>query len=334
MKILNVPYLSHPVTVYLQNNILEEITTLIDKNHQYFILTDENVASLYLNKLVAQLPHVKTYTLPSGEKYKTLSSVEEIITKMLAANISKGDYLIAFGGGVISDLGGFIASIYKRGLKYYNLPTTLLAQVDACLGGKTGIDFVVNYNLYKNQLGTIYHPEMIIVDPSLLKSLPQKEYLSGLGEIIKYGVCFDKELFQQLFTDFDLSSIIYQALAIKAKITSRDEFEQHGRYTLNFGHTFGHAIESYFKMEIPHGLAVAYGMLYEIKNEVIKDQLRGLYQKLGITINQTIKKDELINYLLQDKKIASNIINLPVLDEIGQVKLVKMSLNDFIRSIE
>jgi len=332
-KNLTVKYQSKDVEVYIENGLLDNLTKYIDKEKRYFILTDENVKELYLDRLQKQLKNSIVYVLKPAEESKNIEESLKIITNMLSKNISKNDCIIALGGGVITDIGGFVASIYKRGIKYINIPTTLLAQVDSSLGGKCGVNFLVNNQYYKNQVGTIYHPDLILVDPLVLKTLKKADYLSGLGEVVKYGLCFDRELFEELFTDFLIEDVIFKCLKIKADITSRDEFENDIRMTLNFGHTIAHAIESYTNFLIPHGTSVAIGMLYEVSDELIINKLQTLYNKLGIIYNLNFNKSDLIKYIEKDKKITDQEINLPILIKIGQTKLIKIKTNDFLRGI-
>lgn len=324
MKTLEVKYSTNKTNIYLENNLLENISSLIPRGKKYIILTDENIYKLY--SIALNVPNSTWVVLPAGEKEKNLDNVSKIIEKMLSSEISKTDILINFGGGVISDLGGFVASTYKRGINYYNIPTTLISQVDATLGGKTGVDFKV----YKNQIGSIHHPEKIFVDPILLNTLPKNEYLSGIGEVIKYGLCFDEDLFNSLFSNFSIDELIYKCLKIKAEITEKDEFDNGIRLALNFGHTIGHAIEAVSNYTIPHGICVIYGMLYEIEAEDIKDKLIRLMQKFEIENQISFDKDELKAFIIQDKKIRNGVIKLPKLEKIGKVKITEVKINDYL----
>lgn len=324
MKTLEVKYSTNKTNIYLENNLLENISSLIPRGKKYIILTDENIYKLYSRAL--NVPNSTWVVLPAGEKEKNLDNVSKIIEKMLSSEISKTDILINFGGGVISDLGGFVASTYKRGINYYNIPTTLISQVDATLGGKTGVDFKV----YKNQIGSIHHPKKIFVDPILLNTLPKNEYLSGIGEVIKYGLCFDEDLFNSLFSNFSIDELIYKCLKIKAEITEKDEFDNGIRLALNFGHTIGHAIEAVSNYTIPHGICVIYGMLYEIEAEDIKDKLIRLMQKFEIENQISFDKDELKAFIIQDKKIRNGVIKLPKLEKIGKVKITEVKINDYL----
>lgn len=328
MKIINAKYTNKDVEILIENNLLKRLNDFLDNDRKYFIITDEVVYNLYLQSFNSNNIYYKI--LPAGENQKNIVTITEIISSMLDAKINKADVILNIGGGVISDIGGFVASIYKRGIMYYNIPTTLLAQVDASIGGKTAIDFSVGSNLYKNQVGTIYHPTKVLVDPTLLKTLPESEYLSGMGEVIKYGLCFDEELFNSLFNEFLNEDVIYKCLKIKASITELDEFEQNLRLALNFGHTVGHAIEAISNFKIPHGICVIYGMIIETIDSNIKELIISLCKKFNLNLDYNIKFDELKNYIIQDKKIEKDYLKLPILEKIGKVVIKEVKIEEFL----
>ena len=331
MKTLNVNYSKQDVKIYIENGLLNNVTAFLNNDLRYYLITDANVAALYLDKL--QIKNIDYYQIKNGEASKNLDEVKAILEDMISKDINKNDFIICFGGGVVGDISAFVASIYKRGIRYINIPTTLLSQVDSCLGGKCGVDIHVKGFNYKNQIGGIYHPETILIDPLVLNTLPRNELLSGLGEVIKYGLCFDKRLFAALFQEFSLERIILQCLIIKAKITSSDEFDQNQRLALNFGHTIGHALEGLLNYKIAHGLAVAIGMYHEVKDDAIKTSLQTLYKHLGFELDLEIDSEAIKDYILKDKKISHEDINLPVLNEIGNVTIIKTKLADYLRSL-
>lgn len=332
MKTINVKYTNKDVEIVIENNLFRRLNDFLDLNKKYFIITDEVVYKLYLQNNNFNNVHFKI--IASGENQKNITTIIEIISTMLEANINKGDIILNIGGGVISDIGGFVASIYKRGIMYYNIPTTLLAQVDASIGGKTAIDFSVAGSLYKNQVGTIYHPTKVLVDPTFLKTLPDSEYSSGIGEVIKYGLCFDKDLFNSLFNDFEIEEIIYKCLKIKASITEQDELDQNIRLALNYGHTVGHAIEAMSKFTIPHGICVIYGMLLETKDASIKALIIKLCEKFNIKLDFAIRLEDLKNYIIQDKKIEKDYLKLPILEKIGKVVIKEIKIEEFLERLK
>jgi 3-dehydroquinate synthase len=334
MRTIEAKYLNANVQVYLENGLISKITKFIDPNRHYYIISDVNVSSLYLDVVIKQLSNFDLYIVPFGELSKNYHEVESIITQMLAANVQKSDCMIALGGGVIGDLTGFIASIYKRGIDYISIPTSLIAQVDSCLGGKCGIDFSLNSSILKNQLGTIHHPKAIFVDPLVLKTLPKVEFSSGIGEVIKYGLCFDKNMLESIQSDFLIDDIIYQCLTIKAKITMEDEFDTNNRLILNYGHTIGHALESVSQFSLSNGQAIAIGMYYETPNESVRKYLRLLYEKFHIEIEFMFIFEDIIQFIQQDKKIFNEDIKVPILQEIGHVEIKTMSLDDYLRGLQ
>jgi len=333
MKTLKVKYLSHKVEVFLENGIISRLGDYLKDDVRYFIITDLNVAHLYLDSVTKQMKKYDLYLLSSGENSKNYGEVENIINRMLEADIQKYDFIISLGGGVVGDIAGFVAAIYKRGIRFVSIPTTLMAQVDSALGGKCGIDFTANHQSYKNQIGTVYHPEAIFVDPMILKTLPKAEYLSGMAEVVKYGLCFSKKLFEQLFGAFDLEEVIFQCLNIKAKITEKDEFDENLRMTLNYGHTVGHGLESFSQFSLSHGKAVAIGMLWETRQPEIKTRLRDLYQKLGIDGAFDFSMKDLTDFINKDKKMENENIRIPVLRSVGLIEMETKPLDAFLREI-
>lgn len=329
MKELMLYYGEKNVKLVFGTGILQD--TVFPEGRKYLILTDENVAKEHLEKIRKKIPAALFKILPAGEESKSLEMASDLFAFMLAEGFSKDDCLIAFGGGMITDLAGFVSSLYKRGMNFISIPTSLLAQVDSALGGKTGVNFSDGKFTYKNQIGTIFHPELIVVDPDFLKTLPHREFLSGLGEVIKYGLCFAPELFEKLASCFDYEDI-FTCLEIKAKITERDEKETGERMLLNYGHTIGHALESLSGFALRHGEAVALGLLYETADLHIKEKIRNLLDKYAFP-NFSFQKSDLLAYIKQDKKIRNGKLKLPVLKAIGKVTLEETDIDAFLRRI-
>ncbi len=277
--------------------------------------------------------------LPDGEVYKNLKTVQKIYDKLLLYHADRHSMLIGIGGGVIGDITGFAASTYMRGIRYIQVPTTLLAQVDAAIGGKTGVD----YSLVKNIIGAFYQPVLVYSNMNLLKTLSDRTYRAGIAEVIKYGIIEDKNLFSYIErhkadilnqSRNSLLKIVYESSRIKTKFVEKDEKEITGvRMLLNFGHTFGHAIESFTHYKILHGEAVGMGMIMAAKlshllnlckkdvPEKIEHIIKGV--KLPPSLNginiQHLSKS--INY---DKKSKSDKINLILLKEIGVPVVYRM----------
>lgn len=234
-----------------------------------FVLVDENTVKHCYPKIISLLPQHSIIQIPGGEQNKTLQTCEQVWQHLTAANADRKALLINLGGGVIGDLGGFAAGCYKRGISFINIPTTLLAMVDASVGAKTGIDF----NGLKNQIGLFNEPEQVLIDTSFLGTLPERELVSGFAEVIKHYLIADKKAFDALNNNntavqqFNWNDVVQHNVAIKQVIVEADPMEQGIRKALNFGHTIGHAAESFFMhdeaLKLLHGEAVAIGMIAE-----------------------------------------------------------------------
>ncbi|GAA9510055.1 3-dehydroquinate synthase [Helicobacter pylori] len=272
----------------------------IELKQKALIISDSIVAGLHLSYLLKHLKalEVRVCVIESGEKYKNFHSLERILNNAFEMQLNRHSLMIALGGGVISDMVGFASSIYFRGIDFINIPTTLLAQVDASVGGKTGI----NTPYGKNLIGSFHQPKAVYIDLSFLKTLEKREFQAGVAEIIKMAVCFDKNLVETLETkDLKdcLEEVIFQSVNIKAQVVMQDEKEQNIRAGLNYGHTFGHAIEKETDYErFLHGEAIAIGM--HMANDLALS-LGMLTLKEYERIENLLKKFDLIfNYQILD----------------------------------
>jgi 3-dehydroquinate synthase len=302
------------------------------KSYNYvsiFVLVDENTKEKCL-PLLPYLANQIIIEIPSGEENKTIETCTYIWNQLLQKNADRNSVLINLGGGVISDMGGFCASTFKRGIDFINIPTTLLAQVDATIGGKTGIDF----NGLKNMIGVFSHPKSILLNTQFLQTLPQRQTKSGFAEMLKHGLISNENYFNKL-RQFDFSKpekitdLIKESIAIKQKIVDSDPFEKNERKTLNFGHTIGHAIESvmlHTNHQLLHGEAIALGMVgalflsHKKLNfpihlvEEISNYLKHLY---GFSINLNDFKIQINEAILNDKKNNQAKLNFVLLKQIG-----------------
>jgi len=304
-------------------------------NKQLCFISNETVAPLYLKQVLNNFSErkVSSINVADGEQFKTMATLEEIFNTLLEQKFDRAAALCSLGGGVVCDMTGFAAACYRRGVDFIQIPTTLLAQVDAAVGGKTA----VNHPLGKNMIGAFYQPKAVLIDVDTLKTLPEREYKAGLAEVLKYGFIKDAKFLQWLMdhqkqiTERDpkaLIQIIKRSCEIKAEIVSADEHEQGVRALLNFGHTFGHALEAATEYkEWLHGEAVAMGM---VAASLLSQKLglidRATYEKvvntlqafgLPISQNQRISAEILKDYLLQDKKILAGTLRLICLESIG-----------------
>ncbi|MBC8510464.1 MAG: 3-dehydroquinate synthase [Cryomorphaceae bacterium] len=298
----------------------------ISNYSQVAILVDENTKRDCLSKL-PQIENALIIEIKSGEEYKNISTCNLIWEQLTINNFDRNSLLINLGGGVIGDMGGFCAATYKRGLEFIHIPTTLLAMVDASVGGKLGIDF----KGFKNQIGLFNNPKAVLISPEFLETLAENELKSGFAEVVKHALISDNSLWVKLkntpFNELDWESIINTSVQIKNKIVLADPFEKGERKKLNFGHTFGHAIESYYLEKgtpISHGEAVFMGMILETKisdlSETDKNEIKN-YVLSNFALPYTPKKSSLHKFLINDKKNQNGKINFTLLNGIGNCSL-------------
>jgi len=298
------------------------------------IITDSNVHRLY-GKMFSQY---KTFIIESGEKYKTLDTVHNIYENLLELEFDRSSFIVGIGGGVVCDIAGFAASTYLRGLPFGFVPTTLLAQVDASVGGKNG----VNFKGYKNLIGTINQPEFVMCDFETLKTLPEAELRNGFAEVIKHALIGNKALFSRiernreaaLSLDKDtINRIVYDSLKVKTNIVSQDETEKGERRKLNFGHTFGHAFEK--TAGIRHGEAISIGMVMEARLSEVKgmlhkkdvDRVTHLLAAFGLPVSFQGDAEAIMDAIRKDKKREDDYIHAILLDGIGKVVIEKIKIN-------
>ncbi|MBW2992240.1 3-dehydroquinate synthase [Candidatus Woesearchaeota archaeon] len=299
------------------------------KASRYVIITDSFVKRLFGKDLVGVLKKqglkAEMISFPSGEESKTLKVASDIGRELARRNYDRNSLIIALGGGVVGDLAGFIASFYERGIRYIQVPTTLIGMVDSAIGGKTGVNIPEGKNLF----GTIYQPEEVIVDTEILRNLPEGQIKNGMAEIIKYAVIGDKGLFSELEKGNKVSSrIVEKACRVKAKIVEKDEREKELRKILNYGHTIGHAVELAENFKIPHGEAVAIGMVYETKianrlgllSKKDMERQNKLIKKAGLPISYKGNADELVKNMRRDKKNIGGKVYFILPVKIGDVK--------------
>lgn len=338
---VNLAKRSYPI--YIGENLLDQLAVI--KSHiaakQVMIVSNETVAALYLPKLKLALKNyqVETLLLKDGEQFKNWQSLQAIIDALVAKNFHRDATLIALGGGVIGDITGFAAAIYQRGIGFIQIPTTLLAQVDASVGGKTAI----NHPQAKNFIGAFYQPNCVLIDINVLHTLPAREFSAGIAEIIKIALVADANFFDELKQNMPsivartpevLSRVIARACELKANIVSLDETEKSDtRALLNLGHTFGHAIESALSyQDILHGEAVAIGIslaaqlshrLGKMNDFAFLEILAVLHLAgLPLQIPKQLTAKDLLQRMQQDKKVQANQLRLVLLDRIGQAVVV------------
>ncbi|WP_131142394.1 3-dehydroquinate synthase [Helicobacter pylori] len=305
----------------------------IELKQKALIISDSIVAGLHLSYLLERLKalEVRVCVIESGEKYKNFHSLERILNNAFEMQLNRHSLMIALGGGVISDMVGFASSIYFRGIDFINIPTTLLAQVDASVGGKTGI----NTPYGKNLIGSFHQPKAVYIDLSFLKTLEKREFQAGVAEIIKMAVCFDKNLVERLETkDLKdcLEEVIFQSVYIKAQVVTQDEKEQNIRAGLNYGHTFGHAIEKETDYErFLHGEAIAIGM--RMANDLALslgmltlkeyERIENLLKKFGLIFHYKILDlQKFYERLFLDKKSENKTIKFILPKGVGAFEII------------
>ncbi|HSB01448.1 MAG TPA: 3-dehydroquinate synthase [Anaerolineales bacterium] len=304
------------------------------------VVTDENVASFHAEGVAASLRRAgftpKIITILAGEDYKNLETVQGLWHGFLEHGLDRKSTVIALGGGVIGDLTGFAASTYMRGIHWVCVPTTLLAMVDASLGGKTGFDLPEG----KNLIGSFYPPKLVLADPKVLKTLPERELISGLAEVVKGGIISDPQLFDLCAHGLDcvlgeLDQIVKRALAVKVRVIEEDPYERGFRAALNLGHTVGHAVELVSRFQLRHGEAIAIGMVAEAKlaeqltvaGKGLSDTIREVLQKLGLPVQipQELPREEILRAMRVDKKKNAKAIRFALPADIGRVELVDVT---------
>jgi 3-dehydroquinate synthase len=309
---------------------VERVTNSLHANS--VIVTDENVAKYHLEKF----QDVKSIVISAGEEHKNLETVSFLWKSFLENGLDRKSTVIALGGGVVSDVAGFAASTYMRGMDWIALPTTLLAMADASLGGKTGVDLPEG----KNLIGSFHPPKLVVADPSLLTTLPDRELRCGMAEVVKHGIVSDPELFELCSRGMDwvkgnLEEIVKRAMAVKIRIIEEDPYEKGFRAALNLGHTVGHAIELASGFKLRHGEAIAIGMAAEAKyaerigiaRKGISDAIRKVLSELGLPIEipNDISREEIIRLMRVDKKKGAGSIRFALPVEIGRVELAEVS---------
>jgi len=318
----------------------KNLAPLLKEHRKTLVISDDGVPVNILNKVVAVCkPSTKVFKiiLKHGEQAKSIQNFQRILNFLANNNFDRTDLIMAVGGGVVGDISGYVASSYLRGIQFIQVPTTLLAQVDSSVGGKTAINITAG----KNLVGAFYNPKGVIIETSVLKNLPTRQFKAGLAEVIKYALIQNKPLFSLLRLHADeilsmdphlIEEIIYLSIQTKAKIVSKDERENGIRAILNFGHTFGHAIEAHGKYKkILHGEAVAKGMKIASKISYLEDliskkelqEIIALLEKYGFDLSlKQYKYRELKPFILRDKKIKKGKLNLVLLNKLSNAIVI------------
>ncbi len=344
MKTVNVDLGKDSYRIEIERGLLDHVgekLKSLTKAEKIAVITDHNVRRLYGEKIRRVLKEagfdVKVIAIPAGESSKNLRVLGDVLEALAGFDMSRSDAVVTFSGGVPGDLGGFAAASYMRGIPFFQIPTTILAQIDSSVGGKVAVDLPAG----KNLAGAFYQPKGVFIDPDLLHTLPTRYIHDGLAEAVKYGCIGDRELFElfeNLRSEEDLEEkmeeIILRSVLQKVKFVEEDQFDNGSRQMLNFGHTIGHAIERYFHYNTyTHGEAVAIGMsLLTAQTEKLgiteagsTERLLAVLKKLSLPTSIGVAAEELIPHILHDKKRRGKEITLVTMDTIGKASLAKVA---------
>lgn len=343
MKKLTVNAKSAQYDILIEKGILKNCAEYVrpcTKAKRLLIVTDSNVAPLYLNKVESALKgsefEVYTHIFTAGEQNKNLATVSAIYDSLSKYNFTRKDCIIALGGGVCGDISGFAAATYMRGIDFIGIPTTLLSQVDSSVGGKTGVDTPFG----KNLVGAFYQPKLVLIDPMTLDTLTPHYFADGMGEVIKYGCIKNAEFFDTLLNSDvkdNIEDVILECLKIKRDVVNEDERESGLRMILNFGHTAGHSIEKLSNFTLSHGECVAKGMVLITKaSEALgltkpgtAEKIATLCKKHSLDVSIPYSIDEIAQNAKNDKKGSDNSLNVVLISELGSYLIHTVDKNEF-----
>lgn len=312
--------------INIEKGILDRINEEINLNRKVLVVTDSGVPKEYAQKVADVSKEGYIVTIGEGEAHKSLASFEILQKAMLDNGFSRHDCVVAVGGGVVGDLSGFAASCYMRGIDFYNIPTTVLAQVDSSIGGKTA----VNFGGVKNIVGAFYQPKRVVIDPLVSKTLSDRLISNGLAEAIKMACTSDEALFERIEKSYrreDLYDVIASAIKIKKYVVEEDVKEMGLRKVLNFGHTIGHGIEVSSDGKLLHGESIALGMLLMCSDEV-KERLITVMNNLGLPTNAEFDAEKAIEAISHDKKSKSGTVSTVYVPKVGQFEFRDMTIDE------
>ncbi len=324
---------SDSYNIYLERGALQKAGELLNLNRKVLLVTDSGVPSMYAKTIEQQCKEPTLCVISQGESSKCLDNWAELLRLMTEKGFTRSDCVVAVGGGVVGDLSGFAAAAYMRGIDFYNIPTTVLSQVDSSIGGKVAIDF----EGYKNIVGAFHQPKAVIVDPDTLKTLPQRQITNGLIEALKMSMTFDEgifSLFEKGNIEDNIDRIIEGSLKMKKAVVEQDEKEAGLRKVLNFGHTVGHAIESNCNLEeLYHGECVGLGMLAMCEGKV-RERLLNILKKLNAPIEHCYNVEKLIEAMKHDKKMSGDKISVVYVEKVGEYKLETIDFKELQKRME
>ncbi len=318
--ILPVDLKTNAYEIVLERGCLHRVAERLDLDRRVLIVTDDGVPEQYAAAVAEQCARPDILRIPQGEASKNFEQLQGILARMLELDFTRGDCVVAVGGGVVGDLAGFAASVYMRGVDFYNLPTTVLSMVDSSVGGKTAIDL----NGIKNVVGSFYQPKKVLIDPNVLDTLPRRQISNGLAEAVKMALTSDSALFELFETGdplAEIDTVIERSLRIKSDVVVQDEKEQDLRKILNFGHTIGHGIESFAGPDgLYHGECVALGMI-PMCAPAVRQRLIPVLEKLALPTSYPLDEEAVYRALLHDKKARGTKITVIRVEQVGSFRM-------------
>ncbi len=317
--------------IILERGALQKAGAYLKLDRRVLIVTDSGVPADYAKAVAAQCAAPTVVTIPEGEASKCFSMFEMLCRKLLEGGFTRTDCVLAVGGGVVGDLSGFAAASYMRGIDFYNIPTTVLSQVDSSIGGKVAIDL----DDVKNIVGAFYQPKRVLIDPEVLSTLPRRQIANGLAEAVKMSLTSDKDLFtlfEEGRAEDAIDTVIERSLRVKKAVVEQDEKEAGLRKILNFGHTLGHGIEAAQAEALYHGECVALGML-PMCGDRVRPRLLHVLKQLGLPTELHGDLEEMLELASHDKKCAGKEISVIWVEEVGSFEIRRLSLEDWKQQI-
>ena len=319
--------------IIIERGILNNADKYMNLNRKVLVVTDSGVPKAYSDKVAQLCKESVRVCVPQGEPSKNVTNWQKMLQTMLENNFTRTDCVVAVGGGVVGDMAGFAAACYMRGIDFYNIPTTVLSQVDSSVGGKTAIDF----GQYKNMVGAFHQPRCVLIDPNVLATLPPRQIANGLAESVKMALTFDAALFERIewenVSDI-IDEIIARSVELKKIVVEQDEKESGLRKVLNFGHTIGHAVETSLGLDsYLHGECVGFGMI-PMCSEKVRNRLIPVLEKLGLPTQIKFDKNKVTEAIQHDKKFDGDNVTIVRVEEIGKYNMVKISREELIGLIK
>lgn len=327
---LNVKTSGGDYNIYIDRGLLQCAGDLLQLDRKVLVVTDTGVPEEYAMTVASQCSEAVVFVFEQGEASKNMDTYTGILQALTENAFTRTDCVVAVGGGVVGDMAGFAAATYMRGVDFYNIPTTVLSQVDSSVGGKTAIDFMG----YKNLVGAFYPPKAVLIDPQVLSTLSGRQVSNGLAEAVKMALTHDPELFQLFeggeITDAVMDAIITRAIRIKQQVVEADEHESGQRKVLNFGHTLGHGVETVTGLY--HGECVAVGMV-PMCSQPVQRRLIPVLEKLHLPTSVSCKTEAVIEACRHDKKASGDTVTVVTVPEIGRYELTSMGFSDYEKRI-